>query len=178
MVAIMGARQTGKSTLVQTLPPLEERPYLTLDDLDIRAQAHTAPEDLVRRAPRLTIDEVQREADLVLAVKRAVDEQRPRRPGQFVLTGSANLLLMKRIGDTLAGRAAYVTVWPMTRREQQGEGRAGRWSELLETPTREWYDLIRSTPAEPADWKELARRGGHPTPALELAAQDERRIWF
>jgi predicted AAA+ superfamily ATPase len=144
----------------------------------VRAQAHTAPEDLVRRAPRLTIDEVQREADLVLAVKRAVDEQRPRRPGQFVLTGSANLLLMKRIGDTLAGRAAYVTVWPMTRREQQGEGRAGRWSDLLETPVREWYDLIRSAPAEPADWRELARRGGHPTPALELATQDERRIWF
>src|SRR5687767_12771249 len=80
VVAIMGARQTGKSTLVQTLPSLVERPYLTLDDLDVRAQAHTAPEDLVRRAPRLTIDEVQREADLVLAVKRAVDEQRPRRP--------------------------------------------------------------------------------------------------
>ncbi len=178
VVAIMGARQTGKSTLVQTLPSLVERPYLTLDDLDVRAQAHTAPEDLVRRAPRLTIDEVQREADLVLAVKRAVDEQRPRRPGQFVLTGSANLLLMKRIGDTLAGRAAYVTVWPMTRREQRGEGRAGRWSELVETPVREWYDLIRSASAEPADWRELARRGGHPTPALELATQDERRIWF
>lgn len=177
-VVIMGARQTGKSTLVQAMPSLESRPYLTLDDLDIRAQAQTAPEDLVRRAPRLTIDEVQREADLVLAVKRVVDEQRPRRPGQFVLTGSANLLLMKRIGDTLAGRAAYVPVWPMTRREQRGDGRAGLWGELLSTPVRDWYDLIVSTDEEAVEWRDLARRGSHPTPALELTSPDDRRIWF
>jgi hypothetical protein len=178
VVAIMGARQTGKSTLVQSFPALQDRPYLTLDDLDVREQARTAPEDLVRRAPRLIIDEVQREADLVLAVKRAVDERRPRRPGQFVLTGSANLLLMKRIRDTLAGRAAYVPVWPMTRREQRGDGRAGLWSELLATPVPDWYDLVGSTDEEPVEWKELARRGSHPTPSLELTSQDDRRIWF
>lgn len=178
VVAIMGARQTGKSTLVQSFPALQDRPYLTLDDLDVRDQARTAPEDLVRRAPRLIIDEVQREADLVLAVKRAVDERRPRRPGQFVLTGSTNLLLMKRIRDTLAGRAAYVPVWPMTRREQRGDGRAGLWSELLATPVPDWYDLVGSTDEEPVEWQELARRGSHPTPALELTSQDDRRIWF
>lgn len=178
VVAIMGARQTGKSTLVQSLLPSSDRPYLTLDDLDVREQARTAPEDLVRRAPRLTIDEVQREADLVLAVKRTVDEQRPRRPGQFVLTASANLLLMKRIRDTLAGRASYVPVWPMTRREQRGEGRAGLWTELLATPVAEWYDLVSATDDEAVEWRDLARRGSHPTPALELASQDDRRIWF
>lgn len=178
VVAIMGARQTGKSTLVQSFPALQDRPYLTLDDLDVRDQARTAPEDLVRRAPRLIIDEVQREADLVLAVKRAVDERRPRRPRQFVLTGSANLLLMKRIRDTLAGRAAYVPVWPMTRREQRGDGRAGLWSELLATPVPDWYDLVGSADEEYVEWKELARRGSHPTPALELTTQDDRRIWF
>lgn len=69
VVAVMGARQTGKSTLVQTLPALQDRLYLTLDDLDVREQARLAPDDLVRRAPRLTLDEVQREADLVLAIK-------------------------------------------------------------------------------------------------------------
>lgn len=178
VVAIMGARQTGKSTLVQSLLPDGDRPYLTLDDLDVREQARTAPEDLVRRSPRLTIDEVQREADLVLAVKRVVDEQRPRRPGQFVLTGSANLLLMKRIRDTLAGRASYVPVWPMTRREQRGEGRAGLWGELLETPVADWLDVVNAADEEPVEWRELARRGSHPTPALELPTQDDRRIWF
>src|SRR5688572_19212514 len=109
VIVVMGARQTGKSTLVQTLPALHDIPYLTLDDLDVRDQARVAPEDLVRRAPRLILDEVQREADLVLAIKRAVDEQRPRVRGRFVLTGSANLLLMKRVSETLAGRASYVT---------------------------------------------------------------------
>lgn len=178
VVAIMGARQTGKSTLVQSFPPLESTPYLTLDDLDVREQARTAPEDLVRRAPRLIIDEVQREADLVLAVKRAVDEQRPRRPGQFVLTGSANLLLMQRVRDTLAGRASYVPVWPMTRREQRGEGRAGLWGELLASPVADWFELVKSPDEEPVEWQELARRGSHPTPALELTSQDDRRIWF
>ncbi len=67
VVVVMGARQTGKSTLIQTLPALQGIPYLTLDDLDVRDQARVAPEDLVRRAPRLILDEVQREEDLVLA---------------------------------------------------------------------------------------------------------------
>src|ERR1700745_644568 len=113
VVVIMGARQTGKSTLVRTDPVVGERPYITLDDIDLLVQARTEPDDLVRRAPRLTIDEVQREADLVLAIKRVVDEARPRQPGRFVLTGSANLLLMKRVSEPLAGRASYVSLWPL-----------------------------------------------------------------
>ena len=63
----------------------------------------------------VTLDEVQREPDLLLAVKRAID--RSRRPGQFLLTGSANLLLMRGVSESLAGRASYLTLWPMTRRE-------------------------------------------------------------
>jgi hypothetical protein len=62
-------------------------------------------------------------------VKRAID--RKRMPGRFLLTGSANLLLMRQVSESLAGRASYLTLWPMTRREQRGEGRAGRWEELL-----------------------------------------------
>lgn len=178
VVVVMGARQTGKSTLVQSLPALRDTPYLTLDDLDVRDQARVAPEDLVRRAPRLILDEVQREADLVLAIKRAVDEQRPRVRGRFVLTGSANLLLMKRISETLAGRASYVPLWPMTRREQLGRGTAGIWSELFRWPMSEWYDRIRAEDAPAADWRDVVRRGGHPTPAHELETEEERGIWF
>lgn len=176
VVIIMGARQTGKSTLVQELAG--GRPYLTLDDFDILAQARAAPDELVRRAPRLTIDEVQREADLVLAIKRAVDEQRPRVPGRFVLTGSANLLLMRRVSETLAGRASYVPLWPLTRRERLGLGTAGIWSDLLATPVAEWYDLVRAQAAEPDDWRELVLRGGYPTPAYELDSDEARRVWF
>lgn len=178
VVVIMGARQTGKSTLVRTEPVASGRPYLTLDDLEIRAQAVESPDDLVHRAPRLTIDEVQRAPDLVLAIKRAVDRDRPRRPGRFVLTGSANLLLMQRISESLAGRASYVPLWPLTRAELAGQASAGIWSELLTSPVEDWLELVSDRPASPVDWRELARTGGYPTPAHELESDGARDEWF
>lgn len=178
VVVLMGARQTGKSTLVQTLPALEDRLYLTLDDLTVRGQAQTEPDDLVRRAPHLTIDEIQREPDLILAIKRAVDGDRPRRAGRFVLTGSTNLLLMRRVSETLAGRASYVSMWPLTRRERLGLGRPGIWSELFATPVEEWYDLVRKQDSPAADWREEVRIGGYPVPASELDAPEARTVWF
>jgi hypothetical protein len=119
---------------------------------------------------------VQRAPDLLLAVKREIDRQRT--PGRFLLTGSANLLLMRRVSESLAGRASYLTLWPMTRREQLGLGRCGRWEELLATPDADWADLLAGEDAGADDWQSLARRGGFPTPALQLAAEEERDIWF
>ena len=72
VIVLMGARQTGKSTLVRSEPFLQDRLHLTLDDPETREHARMAAGDLVRSAPRLTLDEVQREPDLLLAVKRAV----------------------------------------------------------------------------------------------------------
>ena len=178
VVVLMGARQTGKSTLVESEPFLEDRLYLTLDDLETREHARMAAGDLLGSAPRLTLDEVQHEPALLLAVKRAVDEERPRRNGRFVLTGSANLLLMHRVSETLAGRATYVNLWPMTRRERLGLGAPGIWTELLSVPTPEWIDLLESRPSVPADWRDEVRRGGYPTPAVELASDDARSLWF
>lgn len=177
-VVLMGARQTGKSTLVRHEPSLRDHLYLTLDDPAVRERAVRAPDDLVRSAPMLVLDEVQREPDLLLVIKRAVDEERPRRPGRFVLTGSANLLLMERISETLAGRASYVTLWPLTRRERMGRGDVGRWSALLETAVEGWYDLLGEQDAPAEDWRALARIGGYPTPALELDDSDARALWF
>ncbi|MCH7565858.1 MAG: AAA family ATPase, partial [Gemmatimonadetes bacterium] len=77
VVVLMGARQTGKSTLARLPPRADSRSYVTLDDFDVLEQARTAPYDLVRRAPVLTLDEVQREPGVLLAVKGAVDEDRP-----------------------------------------------------------------------------------------------------
>ena len=134
VVVLLGARQTGKTTLVRSLPLLADRPYLTLDDFDLRMQAEADPESVVARAPALVLDEVQRALDLLIAIKRAVDRDPARTPGRFVLTGSANLLMLERIGETLAGRAVYVTLWPFARRERFGLGRAGAWSELLAAP--------------------------------------------
>lgn len=174
-VVITGARQTGKSTLADALVPGRRR-YLSLDDLDVRDASRRDPEALVGGQGPVTLDEVQREPSLLSAIKRAID--RDRTAGRFLLAGSANLLLMRRVSESLAGRASYLTLWPMTRREQQGRGRCGRWEELLATPEAGWIDLLAGTDDEPEDWRALARRGGFPTPALELKGGAERRIWF
>src|SRR4029078_9210406 len=133
--------------------------------LDVRDAAKRDPEILVGGNQPVTLDEVQREPGILLAVKRTIDEQR--RTGQFLLTGSANLLLMGRVSESLAGRASYLTLWPMTRREQRGLGRAGLWEELLRGPSDEWIDLLAAEKVEREDWRALARRGGFPTPAVQ-----------
>ena len=174
-VVVTGARQTGKSTLVQDLTPGERR-YFSLDDLDVLDAARRDPQALVSGERPVTLDEVQREPDLLHAVKREID--RRRRPGRFLLTGSANLLLMHRVSESLAGRASYLTLWPMTRREQRGLGRCGLWEELLETHDGDWLDLVATQPDRHEDWRVLARRGGFPVPAVHLKTAAERAIWF
>jgi len=174
-VVVTGARQTGKSTLVQKLAP-GSRTYFSLDDLDVVDAARRDPDALVGGSLPVTLDEVQREPDLLLAVKRAIDGRR--KPGRFLLTGSANLLLMRRVSESLAGRASYLTLWPMTRREQRGLGRCGVWAELLEARDEDWLDLLASRSGEPEDWRKLARRGGFPTPAVHLRNAGDRAIWF
>ncbi len=174
-VVVTGARQTGKSTLAQELTPGRRRFY-SLDDLDPLDQARRDPEALLGGRQPVTIDEVQREPDLLHVVKRAIDRQR--RPGRFLLTGSANLLLMRRVSESLAGRASYLTLWPMTRREQQGLGCGGLWEELLQARDEDWPDLVAAEPGQPEAWRALAHRGGFPSPALQLKSGPERAVWF
>jgi predicted AAA+ superfamily ATPase len=174
-VVVTGARQTGKSTLAEELVPGTRR-YASLDDLDVLDAARRDPEVLLGGPGPVTLDEVQREPTLLNAVKRAID--RDRTPGRFLLTGSANLLLMKRVSESLAGRASYLTLWPMARREQRGLGRCGRWEELLATPDAEWRDMLTDEAESAEDWRALARRGGFPTPSLELTSVEDRAIWF
>jgi predicted AAA+ superfamily ATPase len=174
-VVVTGARQTGKSTLAEVLTPGRRR-YLSLDDLDVVDLARRDPEALVGGAVPVTLDEVQREPDLLLAVKRAVDKDR--RPGRFLLTGEANLLLMRGVSESLAGRASHLTLWPMTRREQLGLGRCGMWEELLSADDSAWPEVLTGSEPGPEDWKALARRGGFPTPALEMKNAGDRSLWF
>jgi hypothetical protein len=178
VVVLLGARQTGKTTLVRSAAPLARRPYLTLDDFDLRTQAETDPEAVVERAPALVLDEVQRARNLLVAVKRAVDRDRPRKPGRFVLTGSANLLMLERIGETLAGRAVYLTLWPFTRRERHGLGRAGAWGELLAARSSAWREVLAGHAGPREDWRAAARLGGFPVPAHELDDDAARAMWF
>ena len=149
---------------------------MSLDDLDVLDLARRDPDALVRGTLPVTLDEVQREPDLLSAVKREID--RERRPGRFLLTGSANLLLMRRVSESLAGRASYLTLWPMTRREQLGLGRCGIWEKLLEVPDRDWLDVVAAHAGEREDWQAWALRGGFPFPAVHLGTSTERAIWF
>lgn len=117
VVVLSGLRQTGKSTLLQREKSIAvARFYRTLDDFAVLAAARTNPESLLEDT--VTLDEVQRCPELLLAIKRSVDERRL--PGRFVLSGSANLALLGHVSESLAGRAVYFTLHPMTRRELSG----------------------------------------------------------
>jgi len=174
-VVVTGPRQAGKRTLISARVAGRRR-YATLDELEILDAARREPSLLLDGKQPITLDEVQRAPELMAAVKRAID--RDRRAGRFLLTGSANLLLMQKVSETLAGRASYLTLWPMTRGEQAGEGRAGRWSALIDAPDADWIDVLDSWESEPTDWQTLAQHGGFPTPALELRTTNDRAIWF
>ncbi|HEX6536667.1 MAG TPA: ATP-binding protein [Gemmatimonadaceae bacterium] len=178
VVAITGARQTGKSTLAKQIARDLSIPYLSLDDLDVRERAATNPGHLVREAPRLVLDEVQRVPDLLLAIKRAVDDADQRIPGQFLLTGSANLLMMRHVADSLAGRALYVQMLPLTRREQLGLGATGIWDALLGTPVNDWYALVESQTVPDEPWRAFVARGGFPRPATQLDTPARRAQWY
>ncbi len=181
VVVVTGPRQVGKSTFVRTHPRTADRPYLTLDDAATRLRARDDPRAFVRSERMLTIDEIQRDPELILAIKTVVDTQRPAIRGQFVLTGSANLLLMQRVADSLAGRAYYTRLWPLTRREQRGLGTTGIWSTFFDTPAGEWRDRLRAetdaTGAMEEPWPAAVRRGGFPEPAHEITDDAARELW-
>jgi uncharacterized protein len=168
VAVVTGARQTGKTTLAKLLRA--KRDYYTLDDVGVLDQAERNPDSLLATRP-VTLDEVQRAPQLLLAVKRAVDGQR--KAGDFVLTGSANLLLMGRVADTLAGRAIYLELPPFCPAEWMGR------KEALEPIDRLFasnFDL-REWPDEKGNWQRWLLRGGFP-PALAIEADRDRGLWF
>lgn len=124
------------------------------------------------------VDEIQRAPDLILVIKELIDADPAGQAGRFILTGSTNLLGLRTVGETLAGRAGYVTLWPMSRREALGEGRAGRWSELIGVAPSAWQGVVLADPAVEESWSAVARRGGYPVPAVRLTEPMDRETWF
>ncbi|MFV1988974.1 MAG: ATP-binding protein [Gemmatimonadota bacterium] len=176
VVVVIGARQTGKTTLTQGASG-NDRLYATLDDLDVRDQAERTPEELLRRARRMTLDEVQRAPDLLSSIKREVD--REREVGRFLLTGSANLLLMRKVSESLAGRAVYLILGPLTPAEQSGLGRTGRWTTFFEEAPARWLDAVSNNEMEIREpWEAFATRGGYPVPAYHMDDAATRAAWF
>lgn len=116
VVLLAGPRQAGKTTLAKKVAS-ERATFLTLDDPSVLSAAKDDPVGFVRGLDRATIDEVQRAPELILAIKRSVDEDQ--RPGRFLLTGSANLLTIPKVADSLAGRMAIVDLLPLSISEIQ-----------------------------------------------------------
>ncbi len=116
-VIVIGPRQSGKTTLVRDLIA-GKRTYLTLDNKTTLLAARTDPTGLVRDLDRAIIDEVQLAPDLLRAIKESIDTDR--RPGRFLLTGSANILTLPKISESLAGRMEIVTLLPLSRAEIMG----------------------------------------------------------
>ncbi|HEX9775106.1 MAG TPA: ATP-binding protein [Actinomycetota bacterium] len=170
VVLINGARQVGKSTLAaEVLRGQRGARQLTLDDQPVLEAARADPVSFVRHEGTLLIDEVQRVPELFLAIKAAVD--RDVRPGQFLLTGSAQVLSLPRLSDSLAGRMEIVELWPLS----QGELRRRRErfvDELLAGGSM----LHVQGSLEKHDYLELAVAGGFPEAARR--APDRRARWF
>ena len=153
IIILTGARQVGKSTLLLNAEPFRDWRYHSLDEFDTLAQARQDPEALWAGTERVILDEVQKAPDLLVAVKRTVD----RNPGKyrFVLSGSANLLLMKQVSESLAGRAVYFILDPLA----LGELHQTQAPDLLTRLLAGDFPAEGRLPLAPADPTEILMRG-------------------
>jgi len=171
VVVLTGARQVGKSTLLLNAEPFRDWRFRSLDDFDTLRQARQKPEALWAGADRVVLDEVQKAPELLSAVKQAVDRQ-PRRL-RFVLSGSANLLLMKQVSESLAGRAVYFVLHPMTLGEIN---QVALPNILSRTLARDWLEESSASEAPPDPAPALLR--GLMPPLLTLSSTQAWVRWW
>jgi uncharacterized protein len=168
VVAIVGARQVGKSTLARRLAQSRGMAYHTLDDRALLAEAQNAPETLLARASDggICIDEAQRAPALFLAIKQLVDEDQ--RLGRILLTGSNQPQLGAAVGESLLGRAAYRTLRPLRQCEIRLSEEQDVWSQLFGPDGDALLRSLRERAAlnAPADWMSAVRIGGFPRALL------------
>lgn len=168
---LTGARQVGKSTLLLNAEPFRNWRFHTLDDFDTLRQARERPEALWAGVEQVVIDEVQKAPELLPVIKQAVD--RHPRQIRFTLSGSANLLLMQRVSESLAGRAVYFVLGPMA----LGEINRVPPPDLLERAlNRDWpADGRQASP--PPDPLPLLLRGLMP-PLMALESPQAWTRWW
>ena len=170
-VLLSGARQTGKTTLVQEIADTHPSSrYFTLDDAATLGAVSADPEGFLQGSPGLVVvDEVQKEPALLPAIKIAVD--RDRQPGRFLLTGSANVLLIPRVSESLAGRMEILTLWPFSQGEIDG---------VADDLIARLFDKDRGVDLgdglERAELVERVFRGGYPEAVRRVGRR--REDWF
>ena len=167
VVLLAGPRQSGKTTLVRQLSGSGVR-YLTLDDELTLMSARQDPVGMIRSLDRAVIDEIQRAPSLLLAIKKSVDEDR--RAGRFLLTGSANLMALPTVADSLAGRMETLLLLPLSQSEIEGQ-------------SANWLDSVFSgripqpgVQALGGDLVDRVLRGGYPE-AISRATPRRRIAW-
>ncbi len=168
VVAIVGPRQSGKSTLVRAIAG-EGATFLSLDEDITRRAAVDDPTGFIRRTKGLTIiDEIQRVPDLMLAIKLAVDEDPA--PGRFLITGSADIRTLASIQDSLAGRIEVFELLPLAQ------------DEIARRPSNFLAEVFQGRvpdggALDPGDWPKRIAAGGFPE-ALARTGTGRRRNWF
>ncbi len=176
VVLLNGARQTGKSTLVQTLAADTPRRYLTLDDRVVLAAAKSDPAGFIAGlSGPVVMDEIQRAPELFLDIKAAVD--RDRTPGRFLLTGSANVLLLPALADSLAGRMEVVHLWPLSGGEMAGQAQINRADLLFNGPLHALNNALALPPCDRATLVTVLLQGGYPE-AVARTSPKRRAAWF
>ena len=167
VVLLAGPRQAGKTTLVRQISGNGAR-YLTLDDELTLMSAREDPVGMIRSLDRAVIDEIQRAPSLLLAIKKSVDEDR--RPGRFLLTGSANLMALPTVADSLAGRLETLLLLPLSQSEIEGQ-------------SVNWLDSVfagqipqQGTQALGGDLIDRVLSGGYPE-AISRSTERRRIAW-
>ena len=172
VVVVLGARQVGKSTLLEQVASAEGngRKVLTLDDQAIRSAATIDPAGFIATlATPVAIDEIQRVPELMTEIKLRVD--RDKTPGQFAISGSANLLEMKQVKDSLAGRAEYLRLHPFS----QGE-LLGRRESFIAGLASGRFPAVANAPIGREAYAEILARGGYPE--VQRRAPNRRARFF
>ncbi len=168
VVLLCGPRQSGKTTLAQRIAG-EAFPFFTLDDATTLDAALSDPVGFLRGLDRAVIDEIQRAPELILAIKVAVDSDP--RPGRFLLTGSADLMTLPRVADSLAGRMGIVRLLPLAQAELRGAGPPS----FLDMAFAGEIPAVRA-PAAGGSLVETVLAGGYPE-ALTRSGWRRRQNW-
>lgn len=170
VVLIHGPRQSGKTTLARHVGQEKGFAYYSFDDVGVRSAAQDDPAGFVAGLPeRAILDEVQRVPELFSTIKLAVD--RDRRPGRFILTGSANILMIPRVSDSLAGRMEIISLHPLSRCEILGR-RSGFIDDLFAGA-----GLMHEAKRLGAGIAEIVAAGGYPA-ALARTNERRRHDWY